>query len=61
MLLEVVTAMVDLMFYRSLEYIERPAERRATVDRWVRLARAMLIGATSPPDGQSSRATTSGR
>jgi len=53
--------MVDLMFYRSLEYIERPAERRATVDRWVRLARAMLIGATSPPDGQSSRATTSGR
>jgi TetR/AcrR family transcriptional regulator, fatty acid biosynthesis regulator len=46
-LLEVVTAMVDLMFYRSLEYIERPAERRAIVERCVRLARILFTGATN--------------
>jgi len=47
MLLEVTTALVDLMFYRSLEYIERPAERRVIVDRCVRLARMLFIGSSS--------------
>ena len=55
-LLEVTTAMVDLMFYRSLEYIERPSERRAIIDRWVRLARILFIGSSGefePPRARS--------
>ena len=47
LLLEIVGAIVDLMFHRSLEYIERPSKRRAIVDRWARLARILLIGVSA--------------
>jgi AcrR family transcriptional regulator len=55
-LLEVTTTLVDLMFYRSLEYIERPSERRAIIDRWVRIARILLIGSSSALENPSPRA-----
>ena len=51
LLLEVVSAIVDLMFHRSLEYLERPSQRRAIVDRWTRLARILLIGVSSAGPG----------
>jgi TetR/AcrR family transcriptional regulator, fatty acid biosynthesis regulator len=50
LLLEVGTAIVDLMFHRSPEYLEHPSRRRAIVDRWVRLARILLIGVANAGD-----------
>ena len=47
MLREIATLIVDLLFYRSLDYIERPAERRAIIDRAVRLATLLFLGSAS--------------
>lgn len=47
MLREIATIIVDLLFYRSLDYIERPAERRAIIDRAVRLATLLFLGSAS--------------
>ena len=46
-LLDIMSAITDLLFFRSVEYIERPAERRAILDRSVRLARMLFLGSTS--------------
>ena len=46
-LLEIATAIVDLLFYRSVDYIERSTERRAIVDRAVRFATLLFLGSAS--------------
>ena len=47
LLFDITSAITDLMFFRSVEYIERPAERRRILARSVRLARMLFLGSPS--------------
>ena len=46
-LLEVAQAIVDRLFFRAFDYVERPRDRKKFVEESVRFARMLFIGAAS--------------